>query len=192
MPILIIWAEGADIAVRSIYLSNPFPSHVSQFSVLMQWAEGGSLDDFIDARLGRSPPPHIAHMHPPGQPLGPTPPAQPQSSEVEPSTSTPYSRSACIRAFRELQRAPPEERERLRREMALSSVAGQRSNSDAGKGSWLAIHLLSAEEVKSLFLDVVEGLAFLVGFYVHLQGPFLLIRNSFFQHSMTSQFYTWT
>ena len=28
--------------------------------------------------------------------------------------------------------------------------------------SWKAVHLFSAEEVKSLFSDVVEGLAFLV------------------------------
>lgn len=32
-----------------------------------------------------------------------------------------------------------------------------------GHASWKAVHLLSADEVKGLFTDVVEGLAFLVG-----------------------------
>jgi hypothetical protein len=31
-----------------------------------------------------------------------------------------------------------------------------------GSGTWTAVHLLSAEEVKGLFEDVVRGLAFLV------------------------------
>jgi hypothetical protein len=34
---------------------------------------------------------------------------------------------------------------------------------EGGGDSWKAIHLLSAEEVKSLFRDVVHGLGFLVG-----------------------------
>lgn len=131
----------------------------------MQWAEGGSLDDFIDARLGRSSAPHIAHMHPPtGQPFVPNTAQSDATFDINAasSSSTPLSRSARIRAFRALQKASPEERERLRREMALSSAAGQRSTGGASQGSWLAVHLLSAEEVKSLFSDVVEGLAFLV------------------------------
>lgn len=53
--------------------------------------------------------------------------------------------------------APPEERERLRREMEESS-----GNRVTGRPSLKAVHLFSAEEVKSLFSDVVEGLAFLV------------------------------
>lgn len=65
--------------------------------------------------------------------------------------------SARIRAFRAMKRAPPEERERLRQEMAERS--GTRL---AGRPSLKAVHLFSAEEVKSLFSDVVEGLAFLV------------------------------
>jgi hypothetical protein len=63
-----------------------------------------------------------------------------------------HSRSARIQAFRAFQRAAPGERERMRNEM---KQRGQ---------TWKAVHLLSAEEVKSLFRDVVEGLAFLVCF----------------------------
>lgn len=55
-----------------------------------------------------------------------------------------------------MKRAPPEERERLRREME------ERTNSGGNRHSWKAIHLLSAEEVQSLFGDVTHGLAFLV------------------------------
>lgn len=65
--------------------------------------------------------------------------------------------SARIRAFRAMKRAPPEERERLRREME------ERTN-NAGNSSLKAVHLLSAEEVRSLFGDVAHGLAFLVRF----------------------------
>jgi serine/threonine protein kinase len=55
-----------------------------------------------------------------------------------------------------MKRAPPEERERLRREME------ERTNSGGNRRSWKAVHLLSAEEVQSLFGDVTHGLAFLV------------------------------
>jgi len=191
----------------------------------MQWAEGGSLDDFIDVRLGRK----LAHdfMHPfhaphsgISNPLGISAPASPISSNQDdlaqenedgiadtptqtrhtenPSTNgtranAPYpsqttvhpssnmqkgdlhSRSARIRAFRAYQRAPPEERERIRRGMedmiggaANVPSAGLRegSGSTSGRKEWTAVHLLSADEVKSLFRDVVEGLAFLVGFFI--------------------------
>ena len=57
-----------------------------------------------------------------------------------------------------MQHAPPEERERLRREMAGESAR----DGGSGTAEMKAVHLLSAEEVKSLFQDVVEGLAFLV------------------------------
>ena len=116
----------------------------------MQWAEGGSLDDFIDVRLGRASPLRIPHVHP-----GPPTPDEPMPHI---GSGTAYSRSARIRAFRAMQRAPPEERERLRREMSFQMTA---SNYRPGT-DWKAVHLLSAEEVKSLFQDVVEGLAFLV------------------------------
>jgi hypothetical protein len=56
-----------------------------------------------------------------------------------------------------MKRAPPEERERLRREMEERT-----SDRAAGRPTLKAVHLLSAEEAKSLFSDVVEGLAFLV------------------------------
>lgn len=56
-----------------------------------------------------------------------------------------------------MQRATPAERERMKREMEGARAKGQQS--------WTAIHLLSAEEVKSLFKDVVEGLGFLVRFH---------------------------
>lgn len=65
--------------------------------------------------------------------------------------------TARIRAFRAMKRAPPEERERLRQEMAESS-----GNHVAGRPSLKAVHLFSAEEVKSLSSDIIEGLAFLV------------------------------
>jgi hypothetical protein len=55
-----------------------------------------------------------------------------------------------------MKRAPPEERERLRREME------ERNDSRGNRPSWKAVHLLSAEEAQSLFADVTHGLAFLV------------------------------
>ena len=65
-----------------------------------------------------------------------------------------------------MKRAPPEERERLRREMTESS--GGRIT---GRPSLKAVHLFSAEEVRGLFSDVVEGLAFLVRTsYLQLSG----------------------
>jgi hypothetical protein len=130
-----------------------------------------SLDDFIDIRLGRgSQHAHIDPLAPftfappsshissaslssiPTTPTTPTPPAVP-SNEVP--TADAHSRSARIRAFRAMQRATPAERERMQQGMDGVRASGQRT-------TWTAIHLLSAEEVKSLFKDVVEGLAFLV------------------------------
>lgn len=124
-------------------------------SVLMQWAEGGSLDDFIDIRLGRTS----------ASQLPPLNSSELASSSTHDTTSFEsaepdafHSRSARIRAFRAFQHAPPEERERLRREMAGPGIRGSGRNDR----DWKAVHLFSAEEVKSLFKDVVEGLAFLV------------------------------
>ncbi|KAG9311790.1 hypothetical protein JVU11DRAFT_8037 [Chiua virens] len=97
----------------------------------------GSLDDLIDLRQGR--PTKLPHMW---------------SSRTTDSPTEAQSPLARIRAFRAMKRAPPEERERLRREMA------ERSNG-RGRSSLKAVHLFGAEEVKSLFSDVVEGLAFL-------------------------------
>ncbi|TFY69824.1 hypothetical protein EVJ58_g180 [Rhodofomes roseus] len=132
---------------------SSFGPQVPTLHVLMQWAEGGSLDDFIDARLGRSATnlPHAATMS-----ASSSPSASP-APEAPPSPN-PNSRSARIKAFRALQRASPTERERLKRELGLAAdgLAGTK-----GPANWKAVHLLSAEEVKSLFGDVVSGLAFL-------------------------------
>lgn len=125
------------------------------YSVLMQWAEGGSLDDFIDVRLGRGSP----HLHPTSNPA---------KDDVSAQTNTPLSRGARIRAFRAMQHASPEEREKMRREMSGEFLGGAKPER---LGDWKAVHLLSAEEVKSLFQDVVEGLAFLVSI-VHVIGTF--------------------
>ena len=114
----------------------------------MQWAEGGSLDDFIEVRLGRRSPVQIF----------PTSPSTPEDTLPQPNAGQPLSRSARIRAFRAMQRASPEEREKMKRELA-GEVVG---SSTRQTGDWKAVHLLSAEEVKSLFQDVVEGLSFLV------------------------------
>lgn len=91
-----------------------------------------SLDDFIDARLGRN---HGSDMHQSG-PSGP---------DVSPPEDI-RSRSARIRAFRAQQQAHKQGALKPSRQPA----------------SLKAVHLLSAEEVKSLFRDVTAGLAFLV------------------------------
>jgi hypothetical protein len=163
---------------------------VSPYSPLSAWFLKliyHSLDDFIDIRLGRKTA-HI-HMHRlsstlssapsspasstkdlPNQPTTPTlmsekgkrPQlvAETQQPHHAPSAQEdPHSRSARIRAFRAYQRAPPEEKERMRREMEETTGA---SASGAPRTEWTPVHLLSAQEVKSLFRDVVEGLSFLV------------------------------
>jgi hypothetical protein len=91
-----------------------------------------SLDDFIDVRLGRN---HGSDMHQSGPP----------GSDVHPPEDI-RSRSARIRAFRAQQQAHKQDTPRPSRHPA----------------SLKAVHLLSAEEVKSLFRDVTAGLAFLV------------------------------
>ena len=91
-----------------------------------------SLDDFIDARLGRN---CGTDMHQSGSP-GP---------DLHPPEDI-RSRSARIRAFREQQQAHKQGTLRPSRPPA----------------SLKAVHLLSAEEVKGLFHDVTAGLAFLV------------------------------
>ncbi|KAJ6571634.1 kinase-like protein [Mycena capillaripes] len=136
---------------------SSFGPKVPTLHVLMQWAEGGSLDDFIDVRLGRRS--HHIHIHPEGRlsdaslPQPPTPDNQP-NIDSSPGPDQ-LSRSARIRAFREFQRVSPEQRERIRDEMARSRANGMPPS------TWTPVHLLSAEEVKSLFRDVVDGLGFL-------------------------------
>ena len=57
------------------------------------------------------------------------------------------------------------------RTFGLGSAGTDNSAARTG-GEWTAVHLLSADEVKSLFKDVVEGLRFLVliipSFFIHL------------------------
>ncbi|KZV81977.1 kinase-like protein [Exidia glandulosa HHB12029] len=91
---------------------SPFQSPVPTLHILMQWADGGSLDDLIEARLG-----------------GPATPGKQQDDEAE------LSRGARIRLHR----------------------ARAKQRTEQGR----AVHYLSAEEVRSLFLDVASGLAFL-------------------------------
>ncbi|KAI8986914.1 kinase-like protein [Trametes punicea] len=138
---------------------SAFGPKVPTLHILMQWAEGGSLDDFIDIRLGRrtSNLPHIRTSSPVS--TGSQSPSSP--SPVPSAPDQLYSRSARIRAFRALQRAPPEERERLRRELGLNGNGAQNRDSKRAPADWKAVHLLSAEEVHGLFGDVVSGLAFL-------------------------------
>jgi hypothetical protein len=124
-----------------------------------------SLDDFIDVRLGRGSP-HI-HINPletsfPQSSSNVTIHSSPfESSTIDGTTSSHpisgsdsiHSRSARIRAFRAFQRAPSNEKVRIRNEQKMR--AGEET-------SWTAVHLFSAEEVKSLFEDITEGLGFLV------------------------------
>ncbi|KAF8189776.1 kinase-like domain-containing protein [Mycena galopus ATCC 62051] len=135
---------------------SSFGPKVPTLHVLMQWAEGGSLDDFIDVRLGRGS--HHIHVHPTSdasRPQTPTNAGNTQPDEASSPGPDQLSRSARIRAFREFQRAPPEQRERMREELSRTRSSGK------SQATWTAVHLLSAEEVKSLFQDVVEGLGFL-------------------------------
>ncbi|KAJ2929458.1 hypothetical protein H1R20_g7635, partial [Candolleomyces eurysporus] len=137
---------------------SAFGPRVPTLHVLMQWAEGGSLDDFIDIRLGR----RVAHphIHPlPNEGIGRLDADIDDSHETTPTRESGlHSRSARIRAFRAFQRAKPEERERMMKEGYGRPDGPEQRKS--GK-QWTPVHLLSADEVKSLFHDVVEGLGFL-------------------------------
>ncbi|KAF9255094.1 kinase-like protein [Marasmius fiardii PR-910] len=148
---------------------SAFGPKVPTLHILMQWAEGGSLDDFIDARLGQASPSTMHHRnnhaHNPFEP-SPFPSPSTEHSPIYPSSpasdrnSNSTSRAARIRAFREFQKASPEEKTRLRK-MGLGGGGGNGNRNTNNGGTWSAIHLLSADEVKSLFCDVVDGLAFL-------------------------------
>ncbi|PIL27569.1 transporter [Ganoderma sinense ZZ0214-1] len=138
---------------------SSFGPRVPTLHILMQWAEGGSLDDLIDARLGRRAP-KLPHLHPTDGGSGGI--SVPESAGASPDVGDhPYSRNARIRAFRAVQRAPPEERERLRREMGLNGNGVLPQSNKRGPTDWKPVHLLSAEEVHDLFEGVVAGLAFL-------------------------------
>lgn len=85
-----------------------------------------------------------------------------EQRDVPQSAQDPLSRSARIRAFRAFQHASPEEKERMRGNWAFGLGAAGDNPATSTRGEWTAVHLLSADEVKSLFKDVVEGLRFLV------------------------------
>jgi hypothetical protein len=133
-------ASGPGFPLCSTLLSHRLrlSIQIGLYSVLMQWAEGGSLDDYIDARLGR--PTHVPH-----------PTSHHASAHEDESISDIHSRSARIRAFRAMQRAPPSEK---------SSLRAKLNNNDH---AWTAVHLLSSEEVLGIFGGVAAGLGFLVG-----------------------------
>lgn len=156
-----------------------------------------SLDDFIDVRLGRTTS-HL-HVHPNASLYSsrnsssseahisttsfPSTPVQnypPSSSLFSPpvEVESHQSRSARIRAFRAFQRASPEERERMRQEMHATSPGAPGTNGT----TWTAVHLLSPEEVKSLFADVVEGLAFLVRM-TSIKHQSVPLTSTLFQHN---------
>jgi hypothetical protein len=88
-----------------------------------------SLDDFIDARLGK--PSHPAHD-----------PTKPDAPDIDPE-----SKSARIAAFRKAR---------------AQRASGEGASSRQSRSQLTAVHLMSAEEVRSLFGDVTEGLNFLV------------------------------
>ncbi|KAH8984945.1 kinase-like protein [Lactarius akahatsu] len=122
------WLETAQFST--------FGPKIPTLHVLMQWAEGGSLDDYIDARLGR--PTHLPH-----------PTSNDPSTDDDDATSEMHSRSARIRAFRAMQRAAPSEKSALRAKLSNNGH------------SWTAVHLLSTEEVLGIFGGVAAGLGFL-------------------------------
>ncbi|KAI0064990.1 kinase-like protein [Artomyces pyxidatus] len=133
------WLENAQF--------SSFGPKIPTLHVLMQWAEGGSLDDYIDARLGRDT--HLPRPDSPHSPTdSPTLPDEPESFEAPP-----HSRSARIRAFRALQRAPPSQKSALRAKFGFDT--------SGSSSAWKAVHLLSAEEVRGVFGGVVAGLGFL-------------------------------
>ncbi|KAJ3894666.1 kinase-like protein [Lentinula edodes] len=155
---------------------SSFGPKVPTLHVLMQWADGGSLDDYIDVRLGREPrhgqffpnpyqsenmdplnSSSSVHLNLSDASLSGSSSSSTTLPSAAPLTSDLHSRSARIRAFRAFQRASPQERERIRKETQF-----QQSTPDIGQQqTWTPVHLLSAEEVHSIFRDVVEGLAFL-------------------------------
>lgn len=107
------------------------------------------------------------------------------------SMQDPLSRSARIRAFRAYQHASPEEKERMRENwsMGLGTAGTNGDNSAAGmRKEWTAVHLLSADEVKSLFKDVVEGLRFLV---LNFFSPSLHAGLTFTLCSIVNQYCIW-
>ncbi|KAK7451000.1 putative serine/threonine-protein kinase iks1 [Stygiomarasmius scandens] len=171
---------------------SSFGPKVPTLHVLMQWAEGGSLDDLIDARLGRDlRNPHINftpenpepvfgnHNSPPSSPSSPGAPTVAINGPDRPMDTFAGENGGNVttdaearkRAFRTMQRASPSERERLRTRLfgavpastssfSLPPPSGSATTRRA-RTTWKPIHLLSPSEIRSLFGDIVEGLAFL-------------------------------
>jgi hypothetical protein len=101
----------------------------------MQWAELGSLDDLISQRLGVKSPDQDGD------------PSEAPSGEYQ-------TREDRIRAFRA--RAG---------KGGTTHTSGEARRREARRRAreMKPVHLLSAEEIRSLFGDVAAGLAFLVG-----------------------------
>jgi serine/threonine protein kinase len=104
----------------------------------MQWAEGGSLEEFISTRMGRA----LNSGRPGPYPLDLDDPDSQPSSGSEDIRS----RSARIKAFRKRQQLSSQERKEHDRRKHKRATA---------------VHLFSALEVKDIFSDVVNGLGFL-------------------------------
>ncbi|KAL5635272.1 hypothetical protein ACGC1H_003087 [Rhizoctonia solani] len=111
---------------------STFGLAIPTLHVLMQWAELGSLDDLILQRLGVKAPDREPD------------PSEPRSGEYQ-------TREERIQAFR------------ARAVGGSSHSSGEVRRREARRRAreMKAVHLLSAEEIRSLFGDVVAGLAFL-------------------------------
>lgn len=134
-------------------------THLSlYFSILMQWAEGGSLEELIENRMGK---PHQHQPHPSG--------SNSNDSLGDSGSEDIRSRSSRIRAFRKRQHASSSERrEQMRRKQARATPA---------------VHLFNAMEIKGLFSDIVNGLGFLVSIIPETRIKVLIeisTRNLFF------------
>ncbi|KAJ7788408.1 kinase-like protein [Mycena olivaceomarginata] len=123
---------------------SSFGPKVPTLHVLIYLTAFNSLDDFIDVRLGRGS--HHIHINPATR-LSDA--SVPQSGNNQPSSPGPdqLSRSARIRAFRD--------------GSGCGTTLARNQSSGKSPATWTAVHLLSAEEVKTLFHDIVEGLGFL-------------------------------
>lgn len=108
---------------------SSFGPSIPTLHVLMEWAEGGSLDDLIDARQGKR-----------------TIIAETASGTADDDANL-STRSARIRAFKAAKQSH-----------ASGSV---NTNGTRQRSSSIGVHLLSPEEIKSFFNDIVSGLAFL-------------------------------
>ncbi|THU97930.1 kinase-like protein [Dendrothele bispora CBS 962.96] len=199
---------------------SAFGPKVPTLHVLMQWAEGGSLDDLIDVRLGRDlRNPHISLAPENPEPVFHFENHQNQNHHCVHMNSgyddhrdgdddgnrdgdlsgrnvgnvgnvgggggggIATDAEARKQAFRAMQRAStPGERERLRAKLfgagtinpstptVPSSLGPEPSSPHSPQASssrpqpqttWNAIHLLSSNEIRSLFGDIVQGLSFL-------------------------------